>query len=606
MENLTRIAALLALLASPLPAQERVLVPGQTASGTLTDSDPVSRSRSAPYQVWTLEGRRGQRLVIDMRSPEFDTYLVVRDAEGYVLGSDDDSGEGTDSRLRIVLPRDGRYRLIATAFSQHGRGNYSLSAGTWSIPAVAGPGEAASLAVGSSAGGLLEPGDEVGPDGGYMDRWTVDLRAGARVRAELRSDDFDAFLVVYAPGGSIVGTNDDGLEGSNAVVSFRAPSAGRYTVIATSFPDNPVVGTYRLDLIEETGLFAEPGERATINAGETREGRLEPGDVMQGSYLTDTWTFQGRAGQLARIDVSSSQFDTYITLLDDTGTILGSDDDGGEGTNSALTQVLPRNGVYTLRVRPYSQAQEGGAYRVSLVLAEAPAAAGRSARLRPGERAAGRLEAGDNRRDEGGYSDAWEFEGRAGQHVLVEMTSRDFDAYLELYDPRGNLIASDDDGGEGTGSFISIALPNSGRYRLQARSFGASDMVGFYELMLELAEPAAPAGRVMEIREGRTYVGRLEPGDSLAGDGSLADVYIYRPSRDGRITIDMRSSEFDTYLILTDALGNRLATDDDGGTGTNSLLSAPVRAGTAYRILANSYGGGQATGTYRISVRAGP
>ncbi|HWO87937.1 MAG TPA: PPC domain-containing protein [Gemmatimonadales bacterium] len=597
---------LLALLVAPLAAQERTLVPGQSVTGVLGDADPTSRTRRAPYHIWTLEGRRGQRLVIDMGSAEFDTYLVVRDAEGFMVGSDDDGGEGTDSRLRVILPRDGRYRVIATAFSQNGRGNYSLTARPWDVPQVAPPGQGATLAIGSSGEGLLEPGDDLGPDGGYMDRWQVDVRQGARVRAELRSSDFDAFLVVYGPDGVLLGTNDDGLPEGNAVVSFRAATAGRYTIVATSYPDNPVVGSYQLQLSDETGRFAEPGERATISSGQTREGRLEPGDQQQGSYLTDVWVFQGRAGQIARIDVMSTEFDVYATLLDDAGAVLASDDDGGEGTNSRIAHTLPRTGTYTLQVRPYSQSQEGGLYSVSLVVAEAPAGPGRSARLRPGERAMGRLEQGDNLRDGGGFTDTWEFDARAGQTVLLDMISREFDAYLELYDPRGNLVASDDDGGEGTDSFISAGIAQNGRYRIQARSFGESQQTGFYELQLELADPAAPPGRVMEIRLDRLQVGRLEAGDSVVGDGTYADVYLLRPARDGQITIDMRSAEFDTYLILTDSEGNRLATDDDGGTDTNSLLTFQVRGGRTYRVLANSFGGEPATGTYRIVVRGGP
>ena len=65
------------------------------------------------------------------------------------------------------------------------------------------------------------------------------------------------------------------------------------------------------------------------------------------------------------------------------------------------------------------------------------------------------------------------------------------------------------------------------------------------------------------------------------------------------------SADFDAYLILQDATGHVLMTDDDGGTGSNARITYTVTAGRTYRILANSYGGSRDTGTYRLSVRLG-
>ncbi len=50
---------------------------GASESGAITDQDPRMRGNRGPYQVWTLAGKRGQRLVIDMTSSTFDTYLYL-------------------------------------------------------------------------------------------------------------------------------------------------------------------------------------------------------------------------------------------------------------------------------------------------------------------------------------------------------------------------------------------------------------------------------------------------------------------------------------------------------------------------------------------------
>jgi hypothetical protein len=108
---------------------------------------------------------------------------------------------------------------------------------------------------------------------------------------------------------------------------------------------------------------------------------------------------------------------------------------------------------------------------------------------------------------------------------------------------------------------------------------------------------------VQEIHAGDMLLGRLEQGDSTVGDGTYGDVFLFTPRSSGQAVIDLRSSDFDAFLILQDAAGQTLLTDDDSGEGTNARIGYQVTSGTTYRIVANSYGGTRTTGTYRISVR---
>ena len=590
------------LLGAPALAQDRTVAPGQSATGELTPSDPVSRSRGAPYHAWTLEGRRGQRLTVDLMASEFDPYLVVRDDAGYPIGTDDDGGEGNNARLRVVLPRDGRYRIIVTAFNQMSRGRYSLAITTWDVPDAPAAGVAASIALGEAKQGVLEPGDEMDGDGPFQDRWTLEARAGQRLRIDMHSADFDSYLILLGPDGNRLATDDDGGDGNDAALGFRAVSAGRYTVLATSFPDAPQVGGYRLSVVEESGDFADPGASAAIGPNQTKDGRLEAGDAVAQRGLEDRWTFEGRAGQLARIDVASPAFDAYAVLRFG-ATPVDSNDDGGEGNNARLTTILAQTGTYTLVVSPYTAGSSGGRYSVSLAFSEPPAGAGRIERLVPGRAASGRLEVGDRPRSGGGFQDLWEFDGREGQELLVEMRSSEFDSYLELRGPDGALIAENDDGGEGTNAQISARLARAGRYRVVARSYGEREASGFYELTLTAVGDVARPGRVLEVRDGQTVFGRLESGDSLIGDSTYVDVFTFRAPRNGEVAIDLRSSAFDAYLIVKDAEGTTLGSDDDGGDGTDARLTLSVERGRTYRILANSYGEDRASGTYRLLVR---
>ena len=64
----------------------------------------------------------------------------------------------------------------------------------------------------------------------------VSTRSGSPISTlEMDSDDVDAFLRVLAGDGTTIATDDDGGSGTNARVDFRAPDAGDYLVLATSY-----------------------------------------------------------------------------------------------------------------------------------------------------------------------------------------------------------------------------------------------------------------------------------------------------------------------------------------------------------------------------------
>jgi hypothetical protein len=605
IRRLLSLVCLCAAVAAPAAAQSpRTVTLGRPVTDSLTARDPQRRSGHAPYQVWQFEGRRGQRVAIDLTSDDFDGYLLLRDPDGYLVGSDDDSGDELNARLHAILGRDGTYRVVATAVGDSARGRYTLTVGGWETPLAPPPGQPAAIAAGATRDGVLEPGDELGGDGPYQDRWTIDAGAGVRLRVELRSDDFDAYLMVLGPDGRPVGADDDGLGDRNALLAIRATAAGRYTILASSFGDELHTGAYRLTVLQETGVFADPGKATPIQPGETREGRLETGDAGGSRGPEDRWTFQGRAGEIVRLDAVASDFDAYLVLRG-AEAVVDSNDDGGDGTNARIVAVLPAAGLYTAVVSAFSAGRSAGRYSLTLAVLTAPAGPGRTARITVGQRLSGRLEPGDQTREDGSPQDTWEFDGRAGQDVTIELRSAAFDTYLELRDPAGTVLAENDDGlGQGTDSFIAARLPRAGRYRLVVRGYGEDASTGLYELALGEASPSARPGQAGELRLGETAAGRLESGDSVLGDSTYADSFTFRPAASGRVTFLLRSSDFDAYLLLQDAEGRTLASDDDGGAGTDAQLTYAVVAGRTYRLVANSYAGAErATGAYRLTAR---
>jgi tetratricopeptide (TPR) repeat protein len=95
--------------------------------GTLSPGGPTLSDGSL-FQEHTFEGRTGQTVTITMLSNEFDTYLLLVDANGNTLAENDDfSPTNLSSQITITLPTNGTYRVLANAFDSTGRGQYILT-----------------------------------------------------------------------------------------------------------------------------------------------------------------------------------------------------------------------------------------------------------------------------------------------------------------------------------------------------------------------------------------------------------------------------------------------------------------------------------------------
>ncbi len=99
--------------------------------------------------------------------------------------------------------------------------------------------------------------------------------------------------------------------------------------------------------------------------------------------------------------------------------------------------------------------------------------------------------------------------------------------------------------------------------------------------------------------------GSLEPGDSMLQDGSFYDIHPFEGEAGQTVTVQLESSDFDTYLLLTDADGNSLIENDDiSGSNYNSALTYTLPSSGTYNAIANAYdASGQ--GRYQITVTVG-
>jgi hypothetical protein len=213
--------------------------PGMTVQSRLQSGSRL-RSDGSYYDLYTFEGSAGDRVIITMRSTEFDAYLSFGPYEGgdvTIEQSDDDSGGGTDSRIEATLARAGTYGIMANSLGSGETGAYSLTLERGASGQGANPRAARTVSAGESVSGHLEPGSRVRDDGSYYDLYTYQGNVGERIVITMRSSAFDTFLSfgpLEAGEVSVEQSNDDGADGTNSRLEVTLSRTGLFGIMANS------------------------------------------------------------------------------------------------------------------------------------------------------------------------------------------------------------------------------------------------------------------------------------------------------------------------------------------------------------------------------------
>ncbi|MBW8446758.1 MAG: M10 family metallopeptidase C-terminal domain-containing protein [Arenimonas sp.] len=141
------------------------------------------------------------------------------------------------------------------------------------------------------------------------------------------------------------------------------------TVNANSSATSVTSAVTNASFTETTDAAAGTGTGYTMGIGDTFTGTLSPvGDqdwvrVQLTAGQTYTFTLDGSGG--------TPVSDTYLELRNAGGSLVVYDDDGGAGTNSALTFTATTSGTYYLNARSYNNSYTGG-YTLTTAVAPPP------------------------------------------------------------------------------------------------------------------------------------------------------------------------------------------------------------------------------------------
>lgn len=358
-----------ALAATPLQAQPTaafpVLAVGQRASGQLSAGDPALYERG-PFKVYRFQAQAGRRYVATLQSADFDAYLTVARTVGgitdHMLMDDDGAGE-TNARVRFTAPETGTYLLIAQSLLPEGTGAFTVGIDTMPAKRLA----IADLRVGQTVTGALEETDReygAGPGGGgFFDLYRVRGTPGQRLRLRMQMGEFYPAL----NGGSMAGDEfvPDAFGHGQGVLLLTLPESGETLVQAGV--EGEILGEYTLT-VADRGPAAAP-RPVRLSRGQPVSGRLEDGDAEneEDGRWTDHYIITGRAGERIRVTMAAEAFDAYLSIgrmVDGTFQELASNDDEGEqGTNSAVEVELPEAGEYVILATSFAAGSEGE-YRI--------------------------------------------------------------------------------------------------------------------------------------------------------------------------------------------------------------------------------------------------
>lgn len=133
----------------------------------------------------------------------------------------------------------------------------------------------------------------------------------------------------------------------------------------------------------------------------------------------------------------------------------------------------------------------------------------------------GSLDEGDQQVGQA-YVDHYEVEVEPGVALTVELTSDEFDTFLEVTPPGSAPMVNDDFHGDRTRSLVELVASAAGVVKISVRSYGAG-ATGAYRLVVsQPQEEASP--EVFSLVSGQSAVGTFGPGDA-EHEGSRLDVF---------------------------------------------------------------------------------
>lgn len=275
----------------------RTLASGQTLYGT--------RDPSTDEDNYFIQGTAGQELLVEMwktSGSSLDTYVYVRNPGNNTVGTNDNNGSDSNSRLQIKLADSGRYQIFAKGFGAS-TGAYAIKA-TLITPTNNDVEDGTWLSHNQTFTGKLN--SDADEDTFYFNTVTGRIIS---IKLWKYNSSVDTVLEVYNPTGSRIAFNDDSESSSNSWVVFIASTSGTYRIKARSY-NHATQGVYqiRMRLVDANNLALGK----TAWASSVENGNLLASRAVDGN-IGSRWSSQFSSPQWIKVDLGANRLvDTAI------------------------------------------------------------------------------------------------------------------------------------------------------------------------------------------------------------------------------------------------------------------------------------------------------
>jgi len=176
---------------------------------------------------------------------------------------------------------------------------------------------------------------------------------------------------------------------------------------------------------------------------------------------------------------------------------------------------------------------------------------------------------------------------QSGEWVIETSDNGESDPYIEIYDSRGNKIASDDDSGGEYNAYVAVNLDAGATYTINVEFF-----------------MGATRSCTLTVSQMRGSSATNIPGGGGRFTISNASELSFTPNQSGEWVFETSNNgDSDPTLEIYDSRGNKLAEDDDSGDEYNAYIVVQLNAGTNYTVKVGFWMGD--TGNCTLTVSQG-
>ena len=403
-------------------------------------------------------------------------------------------------------------------------------------------------------------------------------------------------VLVYDGSQTLVDLGGSGAAGATARVQIPVVAGATYFIQASGYRGS--VGAYHLAMAVQPQAAAAPGERALALDGQGSAG--QSGNIPTPGGQQDYQLTATTSGEMTVTEGAApgSQLDPLLKVNNDLGMLVAADNDGaGAGLSRVRFRVTAGQ---TYHVQAGALGLSLGRFALTIGTQdfgdspdEAQAVAFSSQNTAG---LSGQIEAV-------GEGDYYQFAATFTGSMSAELDAAPGSTMRVALAVDGStsaavpgLVETSSHGGTTLRAVFPVV---EGRiYQLRAAAVGAD--TGGYRLGLGPTAPAAGLAGAQSIPLSASGSAAISGAIGLPGD---AFFYRFTAPITGPMAIAQQAAggtALDSVLAVYDASGARLATDDDGCGGLDSLVRLSVTAGQTYYVRASGYG--NSTGQYTLTL----